>query len=81
MNIVLVHGILGFSHLDAPLAPVDYFAGVAEHLRARFANAAVVAPTLDPTAGISARSEQLRQAISSALQQGQLRAGEPIHII
>lgn len=81
MNIVLVHGILGFSHLDTPLAPIYYFAGVAEHLRARFQNAAVVAPTLDPTAGISARSEQLRQVISSALQQGQLRAAEPIHII
>ena len=81
MNIVLVHGILGFSHLDTPLAPVDYFAGLAEHWRTRFPNAAVLAPALDPTAGISVRSEQLRQAISVALQHGQLRPAEPIHII
>jgi hypothetical protein len=31
VNIVLVHGILGFSHLDIPLAPIDYFAGLAGH--------------------------------------------------
>jgi triacylglycerol lipase len=81
MNIVLVHGILGFSHLDVPLSTIDYFAGIAEHWRARFPNAAVIAPTLDPTAGISARSAQLREQIAGAIRDGRLRSAEPIHII
>lgn len=80
MNIVLVHGILGFSHLDVPLLPLDYFAGVADFLRARF-QAMVVAPALDPTAGIEVRSDQLRKSIQTALGAGQLSASEPVHII
>jgi triacylglycerol lipase len=80
MNIVLVHGILGFSHLDLPLLPLDYFAGIAEFLRGRF-QAAVVAPALDPTAGIEARAGQLRKSIQTALSTGQLRTTEPLNII
>jgi triacylglycerol lipase len=80
MNIVLVHGILGFSHLDVPLLPVDYFAGVADFLRTRF-QASVIAPALDPTAGIETRSDMLRQSIQSALAARQLQPGEAIHII
>ena len=80
MNIVLVHGILGFSQLDTPLTPVDYFAGVADHLRQRF-QASVVAPALDPTAGIQVRSDALRDSIRKALVSGLLNPAEPIHII
>ena len=80
MNIVLVHGILGFSHLDVPLAPIDYFAGIAEFLRTSF-QASVIAPTLDPTAGIQVRADMLRAAIQAALTANGLQAGEPIHII
>lgn len=80
MNIVLVHGILGFSHLDVPLLPLDYFAGVADFLRARF-QAGVVAPALDPTAGIATRAGQLRKSIQNAFSAGQLRPNEPVHII
>ena len=80
MNIVLVHGILGFSHLDVPLSPIEYFSGVAEFLRERF-QAAVIAPVLDPTAGIETRSEMLRASIEAALAGGQLQPKETIHII
>ena len=80
MNIVLVHGILGFSHLDVPLLPIDYFAGVTDFLRTQF-QATVIAPALDPTAGIEKRSDMLRASIQAALAAGQLQRGEPIHII
>jgi triacylglycerol lipase len=80
MNIVLVHGILGFSHLDVPLFPIDYFSGVAAFLRERF-RAAVFAPAVDPTAGIEKRSEMLRASIETALTKGELQPKESIHII
>jgi len=80
VNIVLVHGILGFSHLDIPLIPLDYFAGVADSLRARF-SASVIAPAINPTGGIETRSDELRERIQGALSVGQLKPGKPIHII
>jgi triacylglycerol lipase len=80
MNIVLAHGILGFSHLDIPLAPQDYFAGIAAFLRIRF-GANVIAPAVDPTAGIEIRAEMLGNAIRDALDAQELRVSEPIHII
>ena len=80
MNMVLVHGVLGFSYLDLPLVKIEYFAGVAEYLRARF-QASVFAPALDPTEGTEVRSGQLRNAISEAIRTGQLNPAEPIHII
>jgi triacylglycerol lipase len=76
MNIVLVHGILGFSRIG----PVGYFNGVAEHLRELF-RASVFAPALDPTAGTDKRSSMLRQSIQGALLQGVLDPKQPIHII
>ncbi|HUI57491.1 MAG TPA: hypothetical protein VLY04_21085 [Bryobacteraceae bacterium] len=80
MNIVLVHGVLGFSQLDLGLGKIEYFAGVAEHLRQRF-QASVCAPALDPTQGTEVRSGQLRNAIGEALRTGQLNPAEPIDII
>jgi triacylglycerol lipase len=80
MNIVLVHGILGFSHLGTPIRPIEYFSGIAEFLRTRF-QSAVIAPAVDPTAGIETRSEMLRASIQSALTNGQLQPEQPIHII
>lgn len=81
MNIVLVHGILGFSHLRFPLSPIDYFSGVAKFLRERFQDAAVIAPAVDPTAGIETRSTMLRASIEAALACDGLKPNEPIHII
>jgi len=76
MNIVLVHGILGFDRIG----PINYFNGIAEHLRLRF-GASVYAPALDPTAGTEIRSGMLRQKIGDALSKGLLDATQPIHII
>lgn len=80
MNIVLVHGILGFSHVNGPLLPVDYFSGTAEFLKQRF-QASVIAPAIDPTAGIEVRSDMLRTKIEQALAAGTLQSKEPIHIV
>jgi triacylglycerol lipase len=65
MNIVLVHGILGFGRIG----PIDYFNGVADHLRQRF-EARVYAPALDPTAGTETRSTMLRKSIQDAVSRG-----------
>jgi triacylglycerol lipase len=88
MNIVLVHGILGFSHIDAPVTPLDYFAGIAAHLRTNF-HASVFAPALDPTGGTELRSGMLGKSIEKALRRWSavprppdaLDPAEPIHII
>ena len=76
MNIVLVHGILGFGHVG----PINYFNGVADHFRLKF-GASVHAPALDPTAGTGLRSAMLRRSIEDALAQRILDPAQPIHII
>ena len=52
---------------------------MAEFLRGRFA-AAVLAPALDPTAGIDKRSGSSR-SYSGGPAAGQLQAGEPVHLL
>lgn len=76
MNIVLVHGILGFDRIG----PLNYFNGIADHLHQRF-GANVFAPALDPTAGTEKRSGMLRRKIEDALSKGGLNPAEPIHLI
>src|SRR5579864_8546979 len=75
MSVVLVHGILGFSHE----AGIDYFRGVAEHFREK--GHRVVAPTLDPTQGIAFRGTQLRDQILAAFNAGSLDHAQPTHVI
>ena len=75
MNIILVHGILGFSRI----AGIDYFRGVAEHFREK--GQRVLAPTLDPTKGIAFRGTQLRDQITAAFNAGMLDSSQPTHII
>jgi len=75
MNIVLAHGILGFSRV----AGVDYFRGVAHHFRQQ--GHRVLAPTLDPTQGIAYRGAQLRDQISAALNSGALDAAQLTHVV
>jgi triacylglycerol lipase len=75
MNIVLVHGILGFSRI----AGVEYFRGIAEHFREQ--GHLVVAPTLDPTQGIAYRGAQLRDQITAALNSGALNPAQLTHIM
>jgi len=73
MNIVLVHGILGFSKIGI----VDYFRGIAEH----FQGSRVFAPKLDPTRGIEVRGTQLRDQITAAFDSGELDPQQKTHII
>jgi len=75
MNIVLVHGILGFNRIG----PVEYFRGVAEHFRQQ--GHLVVAPILDPTQGIAYRGAQLRDQVTAALNSGTLDPAQLTHIM
>src|ERR1700674_2518767 len=75
MNIILVHGILGFSRIGI----VDYFRGVAEHFKEK--GLLVLAPQLDPTRGIAFRGDQLRDQIQMAFTSGTLDPGQKTHII
>jgi dienelactone hydrolase len=64
MNLVLVHGILGFRKKFG----VEYFRGVAEHFRAQ--GFAVLVPELDPTRGIEFRGNQLGDQINNGFNSG-----------
>ncbi|MGH9404273.1 MAG: esterase/lipase family protein [Terriglobia bacterium] len=75
MNIVLVHGILGFREKFG----IEYFAGVAEHLRELPAK--VYAAEVSPTGSVETRGEGLRSQILAALANGTLDSAEKIHII
>ena len=68
-NIVLAHGILGFG--DMPF--VNYFNGVAEHLRAQ--GHKVLEPSVPPLGSIAERGKLLADAIRD------WQKGEPIYII
>lgn len=75
MNIVLVHGILGFREKFG----VEYFNGVKERLSKFTPN--ILVPQLDSTGDIRACGEQLREAILAAFAGGALEAGAKTHII
>jgi triacylglycerol lipase len=75
MNIVLVHGILGFREKFG----IEYFRGVAEHFREK--GHKVIAPILDPTRGIEYRGGQLRDQINAAFAKGCIDPLEKTHII
>ena len=74
MNIVLVHGFLGFREKFG----IEYFRGAAEHLTAK--GHKVIAPILDATGGIEDRGGQLRDQINAALANGSLDAAQKTHI-
>jgi triacylglycerol lipase len=75
MNIVLVHGFLGFREKYG----IEYFRGVAEHFRAK--SLKVLVPELDPIRGIAFRGGQLRDQIVAAHKTGDLDPNEQNHII
>jgi triacylglycerol lipase len=75
MNIVLVHGILGFREKFG----IEYFRGVAEHLREK--GYKVTVPVLDPTRGIRFRATQLTDQINGAMANGGLDPTQKTHII
>jgi triacylglycerol lipase len=73
MNIVLVHGILGFNKVLG----IEYFRGIAE----LFEDCRVIAPQVDPTRGIEFRGTQLRDQITAAFTRGDLDSAQQTHII
>jgi triacylglycerol lipase len=75
MNIVLVHGILGFRQKFG----IEYFRGVAEHFRAQ--GFAVMVPELDPTRGIEFRRDQHCDQINNSFNSGLLDRTQKTHII
>jgi triacylglycerol lipase len=75
MNIVLVHGILGFRKRFG----VEYFRGVAEHFQEK--GLKVLVPELDPTQGVEFRGNQLCDQINAGFANGSLLAQEKTHII
>jgi triacylglycerol lipase len=75
MNIVLVHGILGFRQKFG----VEYFRDVAEHFRVQ--GLTVLVPELDPTRGIEFRGNQLCDQINTSFNSGVLDRSQKTHII
>lgn len=75
MNIILVHGILGFRRKFS----LEYFRSVAEHLREK--GLRVLAPALDPTQGIILRGNQLPDQINQAMANHDLDPTQKSHII
>jgi triacylglycerol lipase len=75
MNIVLVHGILGFREKFG----IEYFRGVAEHFRGK--GMQVIAPILNPTQGVQYRGGQLRDQIDASFAKGDLDPTHKTHII
>jgi triacylglycerol lipase len=75
MNIVLVHGILGFRQKFG----IEYFRGVAEHFRTQ--GFAVLVPELDPTRGIEFRGNQLCDQINNSFNSELLDRTQKTHII
>lgn len=75
MNIILVHGVLGFRRKFG----IDYFRGVAQRFREK--QLKVFVPELDPTEGIEFRGTQLQDQIQAALSAGDLDPNQKTHII
>jgi triacylglycerol lipase len=75
VNIVLAHGVLGFRERFR----VEYFNGVAEHLRKLPAN--VLVSEVSPSGSIAARGESLRTQIITGFNDGALDASEKAHIV
>ena len=82
MNIVLVHGILGFRNLAefGLVGIIPYFRSVADHFQAQ--GHRVLAVKLDKTAGVVVRAGQLETQIAAALAPGgTLDPAQKTHII
>lgn len=75
MNIILVHGILGF----AKKFGMDYFRDLPDRYRAH--GLKVFVPALDPTQGVEFRGTQLRDQIQAAAAAGNIDTSQKTHII
>jgi triacylglycerol lipase len=72
--IVLAHGVLGFGSLTGVPSLVNYFNGVALHLRRQ--GRTVIAPQVNPIGSVRQRGEMLASLILE-----QVPVGERVHII
>ena len=75
MNIILVHGILGF----AKRLGMDYFRDLPDRYRGQ--GFRVFVPELDPTEGVEFRGGQLRDQIQAAAAAGTIDVSQKTHII
>ena len=75
MNIILVHGILGFANRLG----MDYFRDLPGRYRAQ--GMRVFVPELDPTEGVEFRGGQLRDQIQAAAASGSIDVSQKTHII
>jgi triacylglycerol lipase len=75
MNIILVHGILGFRRKFG----IDYFRGIAQRFREN--QLKVFVPELDPTHGIEFRGTQLQDQVQTAFSAGDLDPNLKTHIV
>jgi triacylglycerol lipase len=78
MNIVLMHGILGFGAVIPPIP--DYFHGVADHLRQTIP-ARVFLTAVAPAGTVIVRAREAARQIDHALSTGLLDRREPVHLI
>jgi hypothetical protein len=70
MNIILVHGILGFARRFG----MDYFRNLPGHFREQ--GLRVFVPELDPTEGVEFRGSQLRDQIQAAAVAGTIDSSQ-----
>src|SRR5262249_38688265 len=75
MNVILVHGILGFREKFR----IEYFRGVARHLREK--GMRVLVPVLDPTRGIEYRGRQLTDQVIAAFDSRDIDPDQNTHVI
>lgn len=78
MNIVLMHGVLGFGAVVPPIP--DYFHGVADHLRQTIP-AQVFLTAVAPAGTVVVRAQEAARQIDHALSAGLLDRREPLHLI
>ncbi|HKV09939.1 MAG TPA: hypothetical protein VJ725_17500 [Thermoanaerobaculia bacterium] len=76
-NIVLVPGVLGFERIKN----LEYFNGVAAHLRNRFPGIRVFPANTVPLGTVALRAETLADQIVAAMSRGALDGSRPLHIL
>jgi triacylglycerol lipase len=78
MNVVLMHGVLGFGAVIPPIP--DYFHGVADHLQQTIP-ARVFLTAVAPAGTVIVRAQEAARQIADALSAGLLDRSEPLHLI
>src|SRR5947207_9923319 len=77
MNIVLMHGVLGFDRIGK----IEYFNGVAAHLRATFSSANVLTTAVNPLGTVKERATEAAGQIGGEPGGKVLAPDKPLHLI